>query len=79
MKKKELKKLKERLGRAILPPNKVHKDKKKFTRKVKHKQKYTPDGGNGYQIIPTLRGFLNSVFKFFNKINLKKGLKIFTS
>lgn len=31
--------------RAVLPPTKVHKDKKKYTRKFKHKKEYDEEKG----------------------------------
>ncbi|MEE9591212.1 MAG: hypothetical protein V3W26_01735 [Thermodesulfobacteriota bacterium] len=31
--------------RAVLPPTKVHKDKKKYTRKVKYKKEYDEEKG----------------------------------
>ena len=36
--KEDAKKVKKILGRVILPPNKVEKDKKKFSRNSKHKK-----------------------------------------
>jgi len=38
MAKKKIKEIKKNLGRVILPPNKVEKDKKKYDRKIKHKK-----------------------------------------
>ncbi len=57
MKKNEVKKVKERLGRVIIPPNKVHKDKKKYTRKVKHKNNIAPNSGNLNQLISAIGSF----------------------
>ena len=56
-----VKRIHRRAGRAALPPNKVFRDKAKYSRKVKHRKSGYPEGFGGRSFfLPFFPSFLRS-------------------